>query len=211
MLIAAAVLAAGCQDFDSPTGPNPRVVGPTATGPAGARTAVAPKTGTFIPTREVSGRTRIWTGTALPAGTRTRDLTGGSYLGTILVPAGTIDAKNGVPILEAILNNPIKAENEYRNRMVHLQGLGTVGKDRTGYIITFPTTAVAPGKVKPKPGIVARISLGDEGPFAELKRDATVTIQAVVRSWKLEQPDTYRGVVIELDHARLIAVAHPGY
>jgi hypothetical protein len=207
----AVVFVAGCQDFEPPTAPGPQVGSPTRapTRPVTVTTVGAPGPGkvggpvtgspTAIPNFSASGapiNPRAFT-------VMTKD---GPFHGPMI-----LDVKTGVPVLEAILANPIKAETEYRNRPVRLQGLGTIGKDDTGYIITFPTTAVGSGEMKPRPGIVARIPKGEEGPFAELKRDSTVTIQAVIRSWKRDMPEAFRGVVIEMDQARLVAVAHPGY
>ena len=224
-LVPAALLAAGCQDFPSPTGPKPRptattTVGPTATKTAGwtsPNTATRPLTGTtVVATRRWPAETIVGTNTVIDRGTRTVGATfvqtrTATFATTVLVPAYGTDVRNGVPILEAILSNPLKAETEFRNRGVRLQGLGTVGKDERGFFISFPTTAISPGDVKPQPGIVARIPRGEEGPFAELKRDATVTIHAVVRSWRQDVPEAFRGVVIEMDQARLVAVAHAGY
>jgi hypothetical protein len=205
--VVGALLAAGCQDFPGQVDPGRGKT--VTTGPTPAATKTVTRTGTVI-----------WTGTALPR----RGTTGGTYIMTrthwvgtvttsdgVYAPASAVDARNGVPILEAILANPIKADNEYRNRTVRLQGLGTVGRDARGYFITFPTTAVAPGELKPHPGIVARIAPGEEAAFADLKRDATVTIYAIVQSWRLDVPETYRGVVIEMNQARLMSVAHAGY
>jgi hypothetical protein len=210
-----ALLAAGCQDFPGQADPNRVKTVTTRTGPATTKTVTGSRivpattgtvirTGTVLPRRGVTGGTYVVTDTVI----RTRTF---AVTTTVMVPYPGVDAHNGVPILEAILANPIKAENEYRNRVVRLQGLGTVGRDAKGYFITFPTTAVAPGERKPQPGIVARIAPGEEAAFADLKRDATVTVFATVRSWRLDVPETYRGVVIELDQARLVAVAHAGY
>jgi hypothetical protein len=163
----------------------------------------------------VTGRTFQVTdtvrGTAIINTVRWNTLTvGGTHVVNVPFPAYR-DVQNGVPILDAILANPIKAETEYLNRTVRLQGHGTVGKDERGFYVSFPTTAVAPGEVKPRPGIVAYIAKGDEAAFADLKRDATITIYGTVRTWRLDVPDAYRGVVIELDRARLMGVAHSGY
>jgi hypothetical protein len=225
--VVGALLAAGCQDFPGQTDPGrvktvttgTKLVtaksGPwTGTVPANPRTVTGSRilpattgtviwTGTVLPRRAITGGTHTVTDTVI--GTRTFVVT------TTVVSHPGVDARNGVPILEAILANPIKADNEYRNRTVRLQGLGTVGRDARGYFITFPTTAVAPGELKPHPGIVARIAPGEEAAFADLKRDATVTIYAIVRTWRTDVPETYRGVVIEMDQARLMSVAHAGY
>lgn len=210
LVVPAVAFVTGCQDFEPPTAPAPQAGSPTRA-PTRAATAT---TGAPAP-RKVGGPvtgspTAIANFSASGATINPRAFTvmtaGGPLHGPLI-----LDVKTGVPVLEAILANPIKAETEYRNRPVRLQGLGTIGKDETGYIITFPTTAVGPGEMKPRPGIVARIPKGEEDGFAELKRDATVTIQAVIRSWKLDMPEAYRGVVIEMDQARLVAVAHPGY
>jgi hypothetical protein len=113
--------------------------------------------------------------------------------------------------VEAIIANPIKAESEYRNRQVWLKGVATVGKDDKGSYVAFQTTAIAPGEVKPKPGIIAYIAKGEEPAFADLKRDATISVQGVIRSWKLDQPQAFQGVVIEMGETRLVTVAHSGY
>lgn len=207
ILVPLAIVTAGCEDRIP--GPTPRVVetkstvGGTRTG---SWTAPAPATfGTnYLPGGTRTERVPVVKTITLPARTMT-------FVGpAIAIPQGQ-NVGTGVPILEAILANPIKAETEYLNKMVRLQGLGTVGRDDRGYYLSFPTTAVAPGEVKPRPGLVAYIAKGEEGAFADLKRDATVTITATVRTWQVGVPETYRGVVIELDRARLVGVAHAGY
>lgn len=214
-LLLPVLLAAGCQDYAAPgtppapdPGPTPRVV----TSPAGG-------SGSFSAGgRRTVAATATVRATDTVVATATQTLTVTRVVATTYVvpavpriPGAAAEAGTGVMIFDAFLANPIRAEAEFLNRTVRIRGLGTVGKDDRGFFISFPVTAVAPGEVKPKPGLVAYIRRGEEGAFADLKRDATVSVEAVVRGYKTDQPGAFRGLVIELDAARLLHVDHRGY
>lgn len=218
-LLLPVLLAAGCQDYAAPVtppapdpGPTPRVVTSPAGGisvgrgsgtPAGDRSVAV--TATVRATKTVVERVVTERDTATVVSVTV------TVPGVPRVAGAAAEAGTGVMIFDAFLANPIRAEAEYLNRTVRIRGLGTVGKDDRGFFVTFPVTAVAPGEVKPKPGLVAYIRRGDEGAFADLKRDATVSVEAVVRGYKTDQPGAFRGLVIELDNARLLHVDHRGY
>src|SRR5215218_947256 len=134
-VVPAALLAAGCQDFPPPTPPNPRATGTTTVGPTATRTVGWTGQTTAVGPVKARGGTFVLTNTVIFKDTRTAGVTvahtATANIAMTVPPYGS-DVKNGVPILEAILSNPIKAETEFRNRAVRLQGLGSVGKDDRG-------------------------------------------------------------------------------
>lgn len=112
-----------------------------------------------------------------------------------------IDVGNGSKMFDVFLQTPIKAEKEYVGKRIRILGLARVYKDDKGWYVTLPT---ALGLGADSEGYVARIEKGQEDAFADVKAGQAIVIEATITRWHRDNPDLYKGILIEMERARFI-------